>query len=273
MTYIGSPFPLELKPTYRESRDGVIVTQRWKVKSDELDTFRDTLRVAGYEPVESDPIEGTPFHIVTGDFNALAGGGSIGLETILSDVWGIAYNEEQRTIWSKPIVEAQFVTATRDQAILFKADTESFIAGNRTYTDTAGAELPLSEAVLLARAAEFGANASVITALLNSFKNSVDHYTVSLPVIRRRILLPRNTSLQPTFGNVGAIFRTSTLVAAETSMPSNLSAGISSNFPNGYWLRKAPSADQQDDGRWVYTSEYWYAETEAPDPLLYPVIL
>ena len=269
MTYIGTGFPYQLKPDVLDTRDGTIVISRWKVISTALDAWRATLTAAGYVEIDSQAMEGTPFHIVSARTTF-----ETGTSVILSDVWSVAYNELQRSIWVLPIIKTQLATATAEQAALFRADVESLLAGNRTYTDSSGAEGTLTFAEQKAVAVAFGADPDVIDALFRSLGDGVDHQTVSLPVLRRRTILTENTTLEPAFENVGSVFTTSSLLNTyEPTIPANIANAVSTRFAGGYWLKKSPSADQQEDGRWLYGSEYWYIETATPDPLLFPVVL
>jgi hypothetical protein len=266
--YRGAVLPLALKTSLRQTRDGSVVERPYKVHTGYLDAFIATLRANGYTEIAAEPKEGTPFHVVT-----VAETQATSPSAVLADTWNLAYNEIQRTLWLKPEVKALFAGATRDQWALFKADLESYISGNRTYTDENGVEQPLTLTGLKAIAESWGADGADIDDLFDSFCEGSDSHVVSLPVIRRRTVLPSNTTFEPALNNVGSIYRTSSLLAAETTIPTNLSNSISAHFSGGYWLRKAPTMDQQEDGRWLYTEEYWYVEKETPNPVIYPTII
>lgn len=268
MTYTGLSFPIALKTSMRQTRDGAIVEQPYKVRTDLLDAFVASLRSSGFTEIAVEPKEGTPFHIVT-----VATTEATSPADVLADVWSVAFNEIQRSLWLKPEVKALFSGATQDQWALFRADVDSYMNGNRTYTDSDGNEQPLTLDGLKAIAVSWGASSTSIDKLFDSFAEGTDSHVVSLPVLRHRVTLPYNTSFEPAFNNVGAVYRTSSLLAVATTMPSNLSSSISAHYSGGYWLRKAPSMDKQDDGRWVFSEEYWYAEKETPNSLLYPTVI
>ncbi len=267
-TYIGSALPLELKRDARYSINGDQYRKQWKCLTSGVDAFIVGLKAAGYTEIDAVGVENTPFHIVTAEISA-----TTGPTDVLATVWSIAFNEINRSIWLHPTVMDEMAGATNDQKFLFRADVEAYYAGNRTYQDTDGSDHEITLAQQRILAVAWGADGAVIDALFNSLGNGTDSYLVSLPVLRGRMILTEGTSLEPVFENVGAMFTNATLLSTETTLPDNIADAISAEFTGGYWLRKAPTAEQQDDGRWVYGTEYWYAETATPDPLIYPTVL
>lgn len=263
MTYIGSNFPILQKDRLRMTRDGVIVEHRWKVLTSQVSAFVDNLIAQGYTDIAADADDNSPFHIVT--FVATAD--AVTTETVLVDLWNVSFNEEQISIWAKPEVVTELRKASSDQAILWRADVESYFQGQRTYEDADGQTQTLSSSILIARAVAWGASSAVVTSLFRSLGDGVESFVESLPVLRRRITVPWNTSLNPTMSNIGAIYSTSALLAAQPTIPNNLANGLPTT---GFWLKKAPTAEQLEDGRWAYTEEYWYVKQY--DPFIYTTV-
>ncbi len=259
MTTIGSTGPFALPPRQtRRARTGVVIEPRTKVLNSDLATFLAGLGSAEYDV---DPIEGSPYSLVT-----VTQPETEEAEAILADLWSVSFNEEQLSLWAKPAVRAELAKADPAKAALFKADVEALLSGNRTVTDAEGNEIELTFTGLVAVAVALGMNGAVISALLTSLGQGVEYYYNSLPVIRRTITLPSTTSLHPAFANLGALYSTSALLSAEPTIPTNLSAEL----PSGWWLKKAPSASQNDDGRWQYEVEYWYVDSY--DPFVYETV-
>lgn len=263
MTYVGTGFPLLLKASYRQTRDGIIVENHFKVPTNLSNAFLAQLQSDGFTEIAVDPQQNTPFDIFTVVTTA-----NTNPTTILSDRWGIAYNEEQISIWDKPEVRIEMRKTSAENAAQFRADTEAVLEGRRTVEDESGASTPISFDILLARAASFGMDTAVITSLFRSLGDNVESYIESLPVLRRSITVNSNTSLTPAMSNIGTIYSTTSLLAAQPTVPNNLANGLPST---GYWIKKAPTAEQLEDGRWAYTEEYWYVKQY--DPFIYTNVI
>lgn len=259
MTYVGTTFPILLKARLRQTRDGTVVEQPYKVLTSEVNLWVDELRSQGFTEIAADPQDGTPFHIVT-----VATTQETGATDILSDTWAIAYNEEQLSIWSLPAVRDEMRATTPENAALFRADVEAVFQGQRYVQDEAGTAIPVSFTSLLALAGELGMDTSVIEDLFRSLGDGVESYIESLPVLRRRMTVPVGTTLKPALTSIGAIYSKTALLTARPTIPSNLHTDLPST---GYWLKKAPTAEQAEDGRWTYTEEFWYVKQY--DPFIY----
>lgn len=187
----------------------------------------------------------------------------------LSDTWAVRYLEEQRDIWlvERVAEQLQKITDPTNQA-LFKADIELMVAGNRSRnpdeTEAAAGvtSVELTLPTIIARAgmagdADFAATAQ---ALVKDLGRGVTVQFVSTPALVRTTIRPANTTLQPVFAYVNRLCTTADLLAYETTIPANLRAALTADFPTSYWLAKSPAAEQQEDGRWRYQREYWAVE-------------
>jgi hypothetical protein len=185
---------------------------------------------------------------------------------IFSDTWVVAYNEEQIDLLADPDVLNDLNTKVQDpdkRALLIQ-DIQNYISGNRVITgydpktgQASGQQTLLTFQELSYLIIDLGLNWPTLWfPLLSDLSNGITTRLYSLPVLRRSLLLPPNTSLAPAFENINMFYSTPGLLAYETTIPKN----ISGNLPAGYWLRKAPTAEQRADGRWDYHVEYWWTK-------------
>lgn len=189
----------------------------------------------------------------------------------LSDTWSVRYKEEQRDIWQDDLVAEQLARlADATTRARFKADIESMLKGETEraavydsdgVVTAASYALTISSIIAKARMAPNGQPdpefTAMATALANDLANGVTAQFVSTPALVRTTLMPVDTTLQPAFSYVNNLFTTASLLAYETTLPTNLSSAINADFPTYWWLSKAPTCEQQDDGRWRYQREYW----------------
>lgn len=164
-------------------------------------------------------------------------------DTAVEVAWAFPRNDLQRDIWTLPIVESEL----RNMSILyrgrFRADVESWIAGQLTVSvkgkDGTDSDMALGFTELVAIAVAFGANKAVIEAFLTTIAEGVSTYNYS-----RRVL--RITRTGPTYGewyksnsNTNRCYTRSKLVS-ELNPP----AWVSYKMPDGYWFKHEPEEEQ-----------------------------
>jgi hypothetical protein len=98
---------------------------------------------------------------------------------------------------------------------------------------------------------------SVIRNVIKSFALGTDSYLVSQYVLRHVRVLASNTSLRPSYTNVGKVFPTTDALTLSEGTPTFLLDAL----PSGVWLKRTPSVDQVAPDKWSITQEYWHAET------------
>jgi len=213
--------------------------------------------------------------------------------------WTPRFNETQQSLWLDDAVRAEMAKLTDLQGRAdFKADLESVLAGERTYTDETGLH-EITIASVKATVVAFGFSATVFDKLVKDLVSGVENtLPVSTPVLQLSRVFPSFTSgsnpptpylsssvtdgpypaavidysalLLSMFANINFLYTTEQLIAIEPTMPVELkavyraitaaaSAGPEGTTP-GYWLKKAPEGDQLEDGRWHFRVEYWFAE-------------
>jgi hypothetical protein len=269
-TEIGQPGPFLLPTSYTHRlREGVTTQIRYKVRTHDLQAWLNTY-ASSFE-YQAEPIPGSPYSSVT-----ISNSASIAPDAVIANIWGVSYTEINASAWANPNVKAQLKLATTDQANLWHDMVVRFLAGEQIYTvstlvpgspppyDTPSVDVPLTSANLISYATAFGMDGAYMGQFIESLGKGTDEIIFSFPTLRRSIIRPANTDLSPVFSDVGTIFSTAGLLAYEPSIPANLSVDL----PDGWWQRKSPAAEQQDDGRWHYQIEYWYVGTEY-DPFIF----
>lgn len=235
-THVGTYDLITLTPRERWTpRGGRVTEPRTKMLNTSVAAFTATLRSNGYA-YEVEPLGESPFSIVT----TLAVQEDATDTTILADLWELDGNDLEKSIWELPKVKEQMeaITDLTDRATV-RNDIEAIVRGEVEYS--------WSDASSFSR--------DVYDGLIKSLIAGVEAFPVSTYVLRRTITLPSNTALAPAFQYSNQIFTTASLVGYETTIPANLRTAL----PVGYWQKKTPTAAQQNDGRWVYRVEYWWA--------------
>ena len=92
------------------------------------------------------------------------------------------------------------------------------------------------------------------------FKDLLDtgaeSYTLSQWVLRRVAMAPSAWGGQVTLSNVGKRFTSTTQIKTLESIPADLSFVM----PDGEWLKRTPTFQQQSDGKYQITTEWWHAD-------------
>lgn len=236
-THVGTHDLITLQPRERWTpRGGRVTEPRTKMLNTSVAAFTANLRDQGYS-YEVEPLGESPFSIVT----TLSVQEDATETTILADLWELDGNDLEKSIWELPKVKEQMeaITDIGDRAAV-RNGIEAIVRG--------GVEYSWSDASSFSR--------DVYDGLIKSLIAGVEAFPVSTYVLRRTITLPARTTLAPAFEYSNKIFTSASLVAYETTIPSNLVSAL----PAGYWQKKTPTAAQQSDGRWVYRVEYWWAQ-------------
>lgn len=245
-------------------RGGRLEEARIQILHTDLATYETTAQAAGYE-YRYEPIGNSP----VGVFSYKRPQESQG-DVDLSDTWAVRPIEEQREIWLDELVVAQMATlASADVKARFKADIEAMVRGERARPevyDSAGTMTEdsyyLTTADIIEKAGKTGDAAFTIMtlALVEDLSNGATAQFVATAALIRTSIRPAGTSLQPVFAYVNNFATTANLIAYETTMPVNLVTALNASLSNYYWQMKMPTMEQQDDGRWRFTREYWGAQ-------------
>ena len=242
-------------------RGGRLEEARVQILHANLAIYESTAQAAGYE-YRYEPIGNSPMGVFSYKRPQ-----ETQADEDLSDIWAVRYITEQRDIWLDDLVVAQMATiATADARARFKGDIEAMLRGERSRPeeyDSAGTmtrdSYYLTTAAIIAEAGKEGDTAftEMTEALVDDLSAGATSQFVSTPALVRSVVRPAGTTLQPVFSYINQLCTTASLLAYETTIPSNLASALSGNLPNYYWLMQAPTVEQQEDGRWRYQREYW----------------
>jgi hypothetical protein len=269
-TEIGTPGPSFLLPTSytHRMREGVTIQIQYKVRTHILQDWINA-NASSFE-YHAEPIANSPYSYVTISYPTTPDPAAV-----LADIWGVTYNEFTIDAWLNPTVKNEMAKATPDDQRTWKDMVTQYLGGATSYDLATSAPGPgdpappttptgLSLASLAFYAGEFGMDEVVMNNFVTSLVSGTVDILVSFPTLHRHVVRPSNTNLSPVFTNVGNIYSTDGLLEFEPTIPANLTVDL----PQGWWLRKTPTAEQQDDGRWHYSVEYWFAGTD-PDFFIY----
>lgn len=242
-------------------RLGRLEEQRVQILAADLAAWETTLQNAGYE-YRFDPIGQSPLGIITYKQPQ-----ETQPDEALSDTWAVRYLEEQRDIWLDNLVVQQVARiATADQRAIFKADIEAMLRGEKSRPEVYDSTgfmtadsylLNIQSIVAAAGMAGDAAFLAMTNALLQDLTDGATAQFTSTPALVRTSIWPATTALNPVFDYVNNLCTTAALIAYETTMPANIVSALNATLPNYYWLMKAPTLEQQEDGRWRYSREYW----------------
>lgn len=244
-------------------RGGRLEEARIQILHTDLATYETTAQAAGYE-YRYEPIGNSP----VGVFSYKRPQESQG-DVDLSDTWAVRPIEEQRDIWLDDEVATQLARITDEtERAMFKADIEAMVAGNRTRQPdeveaaAGAAAVALTFDTIVARAGFTGDTAfeTLARRLVADLGSGATSQFVANAALVRTSIRPAGTSLQPVFAYVNNFATTANLIAYETTMPVNLVTALNASLSNYYWQMKMPTMEQQDDGRWRFTREYWGAQ-------------
>lgn len=242
-------------------RLGRLEEQRVQILAAALATWETTLQAAGYE-YRFDPIGQSPLGVITYKQPQ-----ETQPDEALSDTWAVRYIEEQRDIWLDDLVAEQVARlATAGARARFKADIEALLRGETERPATYDSDgvvtensYPLTIDDITTKAGMEGdADFLAMTnALVKDLANGVTAQFASTPALVRTSIWPAQTAINPVFDYVNNLCTTAALIAYETTMPTNLITALNATLSGYYWLMKAPTLEQQEDGRWRYSREYW----------------
>ena len=168
-----------------------------------------------------------------------------------SDLWSMVGNDLEKSLWESDLLQAAvFGTPTHagmgltaDLLAQLKTDLESFLGGALSLGEVRN--LPAT-----------GDARTVIALYLTERLRGVESFPVSQYVIRRVTTFPKQLALKPDLTRVGKMIRKATFASLE-GMPSN----VPFDLPEGFFLKRTPSAEQISSDKSTITQEWWHADT------------
>lgn len=277
----GIPGAIEQAPKIGRDDRGVITTDReWLGYQSDCQAIADTLST----PYRLEQYRGPIFRLVTQQPGNLSGGGiPPSPESLVVTVWDLKSTKQRRDLWELPKVRAELLKIIwRDARAQFLADLRALAAGERIVTqrlDASGkpiyetspdgvitnkiADVRLdSETIIKVVASLYGCNAQILRDFSDELSRGVDSYLYdTFTLIKKRIGPANATNLLTDFERVNAVFRTSTVLSSEPTIPAAIRTPMSAQLGAGYWVRDSDELNQLDANRIEINSQWTYAES------------
>lgn len=270
----------EVEDAMRVIRDerGVVTTLReWRGPLSYLQTISNTL----VTPWEISHDRGPIYKLVTGMPGNLAGGEPPPApESLVVDLWNLRVTQKREDLWSHYKVRrelnkilnresrAQFLTDIRALAngdlVLAKlvdsqgkpfyaTDSAQFLTGKI-------AEVRLSSDQIIDYVADvWGCDRDLLQEFSSELSRGIDSFkSDTFTLVKKRVGPSEATNLLTEFEQVNLIFRTSTLLSLETTIPAAIRTPITSQLGGGFWVRESDELQQMDANRVEITSQWTY---------------
>jgi hypothetical protein len=234
---------------------------RWRGTLASLWALLEPLKVAGWK-FDLDPESESEYYTLTATYAVESAGDktpSNDPAKVLADIWTLTGNDLEKSLWEHPKIKTELnkiATETSSDAdwkqlLDFRKAINDYVSGSYDTSDpdyaTIGDLTPALSPPI---------NSTIIKEFIGLMCMGTDTYTVSQYVLRRTVEVPWNTSFKPSLTNVGNVYSTSSLTSIEL-IPSS----IKFTLPDGYWLKRTPTMEQQASGTWQVTQEWWHADS------------
>lgn len=233
-----------------DPRTGGQFVMRWRGPSDELAVLYDQYIAAGAK-AQLDPSQEGGYGLLTVTLGAEA---TQPLDQPLTNRWKLVPNDLEKSIWQHPKVKAAFPGAGASVFAGLRKAVEDVLA-NEVVTDGVTSVQVTLDTVKALYASEYPGAPELIEHLVEELALLSESFPVSQFVLLNVLIIASNSSIKATWENVGKIYSTAELKAAE-SIPDN----VQFDMPEGYWLKRAPLVDDGPDGKWVITRQWWHAD-------------
>ena len=232
------------------------------------------LATLGFES-DCTPEEGTGFSLIS--YFLPGGGGDAGVTAPLAVTWGLLGNDLEQGMWEHPRIK---VETAKFNALGFdtgnellkrvKTSIEAFVQGQTTVASVLlnvdpaalddGETTPISFEKIgtylgQISALGIGLVANEWSEFIRSRLRGVEAFLTPQYVLKRQQTWASAAITQVSLANVNRILTTDQVINLE-GVPGKLIFSV----PPGFWLKKTPQVQQQDDGVWVATNEWWWAE-------------
>ena len=218
---------IELEPERSYSaRDGWRTVRRWRGTKEAVQLFIPSLLIDGTN-IRIIPDEG-PTAIIEGWFDNAQDGSAVTDAAQIQTTWSIVNNEFEQSI----LETADFDALPSDEQTAIR----EFMKGDITYADA-----------LLATTADG-------EKFVHAINNGKVGYAVSSICLRRTKVVSGFDSATAYLSNANKVYSRAQLISAF-----NPPAGVQSEMPaDGEWLARNGTKEQQSNGKWVVTLEWWH---------------
>lgn len=277
----GTAGPLEQAQKINRDDRGVITTDReWLGYQSDLLIVADSLST----PYRIEQYRGPIYRLTTSQPGNLSAGGIPPTpESLVVTVWDLKVTQQRRDLWELPKVRAELQKILwRDARAQFLADLRALAAGEVIVThrlDASGkpiyetspdggatnkiADIRLdSETIIKVVVGLYGCNEQILKDFSDELSRGVDSYLYDTFTLTKKRIGPADaTNLLTEYGMVNTVFRTSTILSNEPSIPPAIRTPISSQLGLGYWIRQGDELNQLDANRIEINSQWTYAES------------
>lgn len=277
----GTAGAIEQAPKINRDDRGVITTDReWLGYQSDCQAIADTLAT----PYRLEQYRGPIYRLTTSQPGNLSGGGIPPTpESLVVTVWDHKATKQRRDLWELPKVRAELMKIVwRDARAQFLADLRALAAGEIVVihrVDASGkpiyetsadgtltnkiADVRLdSESIIKIVATAYGCNAQILREFSDELSRGVDSYLYdTFTLIKKRIGPADATNLLTEFERVNTVFRTSTVLSTEPTIPAAIRTPMSGQLGAGYWVRDSDELNQLDANRIEINSQWTYAES------------
>jgi len=227
LTIRGDNQLIELEPERSYSvRDGWRTVRRWRGTKEAVQLFIPSLLIDGTN-IRIIPDEG-PTAIIEGWFDNAQDGSSVTDAAQIQTIWSIVNNAFEQSI----LETAEFAALASDE----QTSIRKFMNGEITLED-----------VLLTTTAD----GDLFVEAINNGKVGLE---VSSICLRRTKVVSGFDSVTAYLSNANKVYSRAQLISAF-----NPPAGVQSEMPaDGEWLARNGTKEQQSNGKWVITLEWWH---------------
>lgn len=272
----GLYYAADGKVTY-DPKTGRKYENKIKIQREERSGWEDYL-ISIQAEYELDPIGNTTFFWLTwrtpeaNDTEGIASG-VIGIE--LTTTWAIEPIELSRSVWELPgiIEDLEGITPDGSNATTeaqakqqIKLMIEAYVRGLSSIPDPVDNDETLNITIesILNLVTRYGMDVDRWTQFIDTLLHGTTDFNLSAWSLKRRLVLPSNSSVVADLTNVNRIFTPSGLLtdlATQSAIPSTVRFALPDY---GFWLKKAPSISQNTSGSWEINGEWWWAERYLP---------
>jgi len=252
-----------------DPRTGDVIVRRWRGPEDAVLSAAASLRNEQIRYTIEPSLDGGYWMLVA----TLGADETQPPDLPLADTWALAGNDLEQSIWDHPRIHAQwarlrtamypFSDSVATQIQTLRRCIEEYVKGERTVTVN-NAVLPIDLTIIETLVTLLGMDPSVFRALIEAMSLGAEAFSTSQWVLRHTLIISSRSSIRPSLFNVGRVFTTNHLRSVERIPPT-----IMFDLPDGWWLKRTPTAEQPAADKFTITQEWWHADTY--DGFLYEV--
>jgi hypothetical protein len=249
------------------SQSGWLLVRTWVGPKASLSTFLSGTLPSGYSDLDMN--DGVATCTVSASYSTTAGSGDPVNADPITRVWTLQGNDVEKHIFEHPSFagliwrDPVWPTAIEARVRAYKGQLEMVEKGRQNQGVSLTANYTLSQS----RPSELNPpypNDATLQALAISLTKlmirNIDTVPQSQYVLRKTETVTNATQLAVSHTYVTRFYTYNSLVATETTLPAAALLGLS-GLQSLYWLKKTPTVEYTQQGRFTLAQEYWGAVT------------